>query len=125
MLLIAVLVAIAFLAAAACWWRSRPPPAVQVPARATRAAQRFAAVEIRRRSGACAAAHALDGERFLANQAPALPLSGCTKARCDCTFAKLSDRRADERRWGDHEGLSAAMFNQTERRTKSGRRDAD
>jgi hypothetical protein len=122
MILIAVLVAMALLAAAGYWWRLRPAPARPVASCVPR--ERFAAVEIRRRSGACAAAHALAGQRFLANQAPALPLVGCTKTRCECAFAKLSDRRTDDRRWG-HEGQSAAMFLEAQRRTQADRRDTD
>ena len=122
MILSAVLIAVALLAAAGYWWRSRPSPARQVASGVPR--ETFAAVEIRRRSGACAAAHALDGQRFLANQAPALPLAGCTKTRCECAFAKLSDRRTEDRRWG-HEGLSAAMFLEAQRRTQADRRNTD
>ena len=121
MILIAVLVAIAVLAAAGYRWRSRRSPTREVPARAARAPEPFASVEIRRRSGACRAARALDGQRFLASESPALPLVGCTQTRCDCSFAKLSDRRTDDRRWG---GLSAAMFMNAERRNKADRRDA-
>lgn len=123
MIPIAILVAIALLAAAGWWW-ARSSKARHVPSRTARAAERFASVEIRRRSGACDAAHALEGQRFLANQSPALPLVGCTKPRCDCTFAKLSDRRTDDRRWGN-DGLSAAMFIKAQRRKQAGRRDAD
>jgi hypothetical protein len=127
MTLIVILVAVGLLAGAGYWWWSRRSLARQGPpltARAARAAEQFASVEIRRRSGACSAARALEGQRFLANQAPALPLAGCTKTRCDCTFAKRSDRRTDERRWG-HEALTAMMFLKAERRKRGGRRDAD
>jgi len=123
MILIATLVAIAVLAAGV-YWRSHRPQSLPVPSRTARAAERFAAVEIRRGSGACQAARALDGQRFLANQCPALPLAGCPKKRCDCHFAKLSDRRTDDRRWG-HDGLSAAMFNTAQRRKLADRRDTD
>src|SRR6476619_2308391 len=99
MIVIATLIVIAVLAAG-FYWRSRRTPSAAVPSRTARAAERFAAVEIRRGSAACQAARALDGQRFLANQSPALPLAGCTKKRCDCHFAKLSDRRTDDRRWG-------------------------
>src|SRR5262245_27189809 len=114
MMLITTLAVVAVFATALLWWSRRPKPA-HVPSRTARAAERFAAVEIRRRNGACEASRALDGQRFLANQSPALPLAGCTKARCDCRFVKLSDRRTDDRRWG-HDGLSAAMFNSAQRR---------
>lgn len=124
MILIAVLVAIPLLIAIAVWRRSRPAPAGQIAPRTARAAERFAAVEIRRRNGACAAARALDGQRFLANQSPALPLAGCTRTRCDCAFAKRSDRRGEDRRF-TLGGLSAAMFVKSERRKRAGRREAD
>jgi hypothetical protein len=123
MILITTVVAVAVLTAVIHWWMRRPRSG-HVPFRAARAAERFAAVEIRRRSGACAAARALDGQRFLANQSPALPLAGCSKKRCDCHFAKLSDRRTDDRRWG-HDGLSAAMFNTAQRRKLTDRRETD
>lgn len=124
MSLIAILLAIALLAVAGYWLWSRPSPARHALSRTAHTAERFAAVEIRRRSGACDAARALEGQRFLANQAPTLPLVGCTSTRCECTFAKLSDRRTDDRRWG-HDGLSAAMFLDEERRNHAGRRDTD
>lgn len=123
MILIATLAAVAAFAAVFHWW-SRRAQSRQVPSRAARAAERFAAVEIRRRSGACAAARALDGQRFLVNQSPALPLAGCTRTRCDCRFVKLPDRRTDDRRW-EHEGFSAAMFNTAQRRKLADRRDTD
>ena len=122
MTLIVILVAIALVAGAGYWWWSRIRAAGQVPSRPARAAEPFAAVEIRHRSGACAAAHALDGQRFLANESPALPLVGCTSARCRCSFGKLSDRRTDERRFG---GLGAALFIKAQRRKRAGRRDGD
>jgi hypothetical protein len=123
MIFIVTLIGIAVLAAG-FYWRSRLKRSVPAPSRPMRAAERFAAVEIRRGSVACQAARALDGQRFLANQSPALPLAGCTKKRCNCHFAKLSDRRTDDRRWG-HEGLSAAMFNTAQRRKLADRRDTD
>jgi hypothetical protein len=122
MISIAILVAIAVLAGVGSWWWSRRSRARPVPHRATRAAERFAAVEIRRRSGSCKAAAALDGQRFLANRSPALPLVGCTQVRCDCSFVKYSDRRADDRRWGQ-DGHSAALFNTAQRRKLADRRD--
>jgi hypothetical protein len=122
MLLIVVLIATALFAAGAYWWSSRRP--AKTPAPSARAPDRFASVEIRLRSGACEPARALGGQRFLASRSPALPLAGCTKTRCDCSFAKLSDRRTDDRRW-EHEGLSSGMFLKAERRKHGGRRDAD
>jgi hypothetical protein len=122
-MLITILIAIALLAGAAYWWRrSRFPAAPHVPQRTASRAERFAGVEIRRHGAACVAAAALDGKRFLANQSPALPLAGCTKQRCDCTFVKYSDRRTDDRRW-ENDGMTAAMFNTAQRRKLADRRD--
>lgn len=123
MILFIVMAAMALFAAAGYWWWSRMRQE-KTKSEARPRAPRFSAVEIRSLGVPCAAALALDGQRFLAHQSPPLPLVGCTNKHCDCTFAKLSDRRSDERRWG-HTGLSAAMFAKGERREQSGRRDAD
>jgi hypothetical protein len=85
---------------------------------------RFGAVEIRTRDGACQAAQALAGQRYLAKDAPALPLAGCTSARCSCTFGKLVDRRTETRRLL-HGGLSASLFLAASRRKKRERRRAE
>ena len=120
-----VIFAVIALVAAAGFWRWKRRAAIQpTVARTTRLAKRFSAVEIQPRSVACEAARAIDGQRFLANDAPALPLAGCTAARCGCRFVKLSDRRSDNRRSG-HEGLSASVFLSADRREQDDRRHVD
>jgi hypothetical protein len=76
------------------------------------------------RHPACEPARGLRGQRYLANEAPALPLPGCTAPHCSCAFVKLSDRRTDDRRL-DHAGLSASLFLSKNRRDQGGRRDDD
>jgi hypothetical protein len=98
-----------------------PRPAASPPR--GKAGGRFGAVQIRPRGNACRAAHMLENHRFLAKDAPALPLPECTAARCTCTFSKLPDRRTDGRRL-DHGGLSASLFLATSRRKKRDRRRA-
>jgi hypothetical protein len=100
-------------------------PAKSAPAKAPAAKTvgRFAAVEIRTRGGACSSALALQGQRFLAKDAPALPLPKCAAAQCTCVFSKLADRRTDGRRL-DFGGLSASQFLEKNRRTKRDRRAA-
>src|SRR5688572_714517 len=93
-----------------------PPPNAK-------AGGRFGAVQIRPRGDACRAAHLLGKYRFLAKNAPALPLRECTAARCACTFSKLPDRRTDGRRL-DHGGLTASLFLAASRRRKRDRRRA-
>ena len=100
--------------------RSKKPDSAPRPRAAT---GRFGGVEIRVRNGACDAARALEGQRFLAKDAPALPLSTCNAAQCSCSFGKLSDRRTEERRI-EHGGLSATIFLAINRRARRERRRA-
>ena len=120
--MILTLVSVILIACGAGYWlmvrrREQPSP---VP-RAAKPAGRFGAVEIRPRSSACDGARALVGQRFLAKDAPALPLQGCAAAKCSCSFSKLTDRRTDGRRL-EHGGLSASLFLQNSRRKKRDRR---
>jgi hypothetical protein len=122
--MIFALLAVVALAAAGTYWlvQRRPPP----PARATpapKAGGRFSGVEIRTHGGACRAAEALRGRRFLAKDAPTLPLQGCTFGRCACTFSKLKDRRTESRRL-DYGALNASLLLATNRRTNKDRRRA-
>ncbi len=53
----------------------------------------------------CAKARAIASERFLSEEAPLLPLSGCENPQaCTCTYRHFEDRRTDLRRESD-EGL--------------------
>jgi hypothetical protein len=121
--MVAAFVVLALLAVAAVVYRStaRRAAARSVAPREARAGGRFVSVEIRARSGACEAARALVGQRFLAKDAPALPLAACGAAQCSCGFAKLGDRRTDIRRLLQG-GLSASWFAAANRRNKRDRR---
>jgi hypothetical protein len=58
----------------------------------------YRAVSIGHPAGCCRAASALDGKRFLASNAPSLPLANCTKpGLCTCEYRILADRRDDYR----------------------------
>ena len=51
---------------------------------------------------ACDAAREFDGVRFLAEDAPQLPLNGCTNiVTCQCKYRHFDDRRTDLRRESD------------------------
>jgi hypothetical protein len=120
-----IVVSVAVLAAGAAYWhlsarRARPPAAEPRPARP---GGRFGGVEIRTRGGACRSAQRLEGRRFLAKDAPTLPLPRCTAARCSCTFAKLPDRRTEGRRL-DYGSLSASLLRENNRRKQERRRAA-
>jgi hypothetical protein len=122
-MIVAFLGALVLIAGAAAYWlvirqgRARSSH----PTQPTKAGGRFGAVEIRTRSGACDSARTLEGQRFLAKDAPALPLPACAAAQCSCSFAKLSDRRTEGRRLSQG-GLAASLFAATNRRAKRDRR---
>ncbi|MGH8581927.1 MAG: hypothetical protein ACREWG_03890 [Gammaproteobacteria bacterium] len=59
---------------------------------------RYRAVHIRYEEQACHAVKMLKGKTILAQEAPALPLPGCTAKQCTCKYVHLADRRQDERR---------------------------
>lgn len=122
-MLAAALVIIAILAGGAYWLVRRQSRPAAAPPPTNKPGGRFGGVEIRARGAACLAARALQGQRFLAKDAPTLPLQGCTFAQCSCTFSKLKDRRTDGRRL-DYGTLNASMLLATNRRTKKDRRRA-
>ena len=100
---------------------SPPPPRPKEGARAKEGG-RFAAVQIRPRLEACRAAQAIEGVRFLAKDAPALPLPKCSeKKTCSCVFSKLPDRRTGGRRLAAG-GLHSTLFISANRRTTPDRR---
>ena len=124
-MLFALIGALVVSGGAVLWLASRreaPPKQAQMSPRA-KVGGRFSAVEIRPRVGACAAALQLRGRRFLAKNAPALPLRECSAGHCSCRFSKLPDRRTEGRRL-EHEGLSAVLFLTMDRRSKRDRRRA-
>src|ERR1700753_3264192 len=59
----------------------------------------FRAVEIAPRLLRCEAARQVSGKRYLLNNAPRMPLVGCTMpTTCSCMFLKCRDRRDGDRR---------------------------
>jgi len=95
------------------------------PARVQRARNPFHAVSVRgNRRPLCRAARELGEQRFLAREAPALPLVGCDSAGCSCCYVHHDDRRDDLRRAGD-EGRAEHPYSGPERRARRGRRRRD
>ncbi len=58
----------------------------------------FHAVSIKFDADACLHAKALQGRRFLAREAPALPLKSCDADECKCRFVHHDDRRSGKDR---------------------------
>jgi hypothetical protein len=83
------------------------------------------AVSIVPRGKACPLALTLRGKRFLAAEAPNLPLEGCAAlVTCTCTYKHYSDRRSGPRRESEASGLQRAPP-ATDKRVKRGRREDD
>lgn len=75
-------------------------------------ARRFHGVSVRPGLHSCKPVQALTGQRFLSEEAPALPLAGCDQDACQCAYAHHRDRRdGDDRRvgWGSFDGFTPAI----------------
>lgn len=58
----------------------------------------FHAISIKFDADACLHAKALQGRRYLASEAPTLPLNNCDAASCKCRFVHHDDRRSGKDR---------------------------
>ena len=94
-----------------------------------KAAKTYPAVElVPGPDGACAAARASSEKRLLISEAPLLPVPGCDRPRCGCSYRKFSDRRAQTRRASslDMSDLSDSPQDAVrDHRTGKGRRRTD
>jgi len=87
---------------------------------------RFHAVSVKPGAYACSAANNIAGQRFLATQAPSLPLPDCDADTCECHFVHHNDRRTgkDRRSPFTSGGIAAATGTFAgERRKGDDRRD--
>jgi hypothetical protein len=86
---------------------------------------RFHAVSLENLRGACAAAYAIEDERFLAGATPRIPLPECDAPVCNCHFVHHNDRRLSDnrrQRWtgfvGDSDGTMKEQRDGGDRRNK-------
>ena len=100
---------------------TKPPRSEEVSTRKPR--HRWHAVTIVAPSGACEAAFACKGKRFLSSEAPRLPLAQCDADRCNCKYRHFEDRRAGPRR--SAETGAPEKRTPVNRREKRGRRSVD
>jgi hypothetical protein len=87
---------------------------------------KFHAVSIRFGNNACTAAKEIQGERFLASEAPQMPLPDCDMTDCQCRFVHYKDRRTkDDRRnpYSGTMGITTGNLKQ-EQRTGKDRRES-
>ena len=84
------------------------------------------AVSVVVQTSSCAAATLCRNVRYLATDAPRLPLPACDRAHeCKCTFRHYEDRRASAKRRSDDVGAGGTTKPKVERRLKRGRRATD
>ena len=87
----------------------------------------YHAVSIRLGRNACTVAKEIQGERFLATEAPQFPLTGCDVSDCQCRFVHYSDRRtSDDRRnpYRGSMGISTGNLKQEQRAGRDRRDDS-
>lgn len=80
----------------------------------------FWGVEIKQ-SG-CAMARTLAGAEFEFDEAPGLPLEGCTAAMCSCVYIGLKEKRRKQRRQHDRRGGLRFDPDKPDRRSRKERR---
>jgi hypothetical protein len=96
------------------------------PKQKAQAAIVFRAVELQPCTHPCEVAIAIAGKRFLAGEAPVLPLPGCRRSHCRCSYKKFDDRRASQRRDTSLYNVAAAKVREEgNRRVNIGRRATD
>jgi len=84
---------------------------------------RFHSVTIRFRDDACPAVQALAKTKFLAKEAPRLPLDECTVPNCRCQYKHYDDRRDGEDRRDGH--ASAHREGEQRRHAREDRRQSN
>jgi hypothetical protein len=108
-------------------WKKRNKPDSPKPAMQTaRHSGQWHAVSVTTERYCCEAARGVAGRRFLAAEAPRLPLLGCSAPEsCPCKFKHHADRRGPPRRKEDISGLRRPMPDADERRRTGPRRNTD
>ena len=89
---------------------------------------RFPGVSVNAAPKCCLAAQLVEGARFHPDDAPALPLPGCTEKLCKCTYVHHSDRRSgtlDRRRLTGLKKDYLLFFGCEDHREGRGRRASD
>ena len=99
--MVQLLVLVVFVTAVAFWWRysvARKKKQHVAPVAQQNARKSYHCVEVRQGTPACKASQQFGHVRFLSDEAPRLPLLGCTEEKCTCGFIHHDDRREDDRR---------------------------
>ena len=122
--MVSVFVSVLLVVVVVFWWhRATAQKKIQAAPAVTRAPRSgYHCVEVKTGNYACEAAAKLGEVRFLPNEAPSLPLPGCSAPKCACSFVHYDDRRDDIRRGTYGEWASIPPEEEGERRARSERR---
>ncbi len=114
---------------AAVYWLFKPRERADPAPRLQRCFPKpYPATSIVHNADACTAVKALEGTRFLAWEAPSIPVSGCGTDQCQCRYIYHADRRASgsDRRSHDPENPVDPSFDRRRgndrRATRQGQR---
>lgn len=86
-----------------------------------RGANPFNAVSVKSYGEGCTEIEAINGKRFLSEDAPLLPLQDCSLAKCNCRYSHLTDRRTGT---GNRRALQAVIESVLASSEKPNRRDS-
>ena len=96
------------------------------PAKVEHRGRSFHAVEVRCSARGCPASQSLRGQRFLAAEAPTLPLERCNRVpHCQCQYRHFADRRQGPRRARDLGIPPPLKQRDVDERKRVGRRASD
>lgn len=79
-------------------WLRRNNPTQKTQKKSPRTYSKYRSVRVHYEQAACYAVKKLKDEPFLSQNAPMLPLAGCTAKQCLCKYVHLEDRREEDRR---------------------------
>lgn len=124
-------VIVLFLVVGVVIWRKKRRAAETAVVKATGADlgatnSKFHAVSIRPGADPCNAVLALEGQRFLSEAAPPIPLPNCDSRHCRCRFVHFADRRSGDERRSPYPatiGLDSGTFRQEQREGQDRRKE--
>lgn len=119
-----IFVLVLLVAVVAIGWRylARRKKPQLAPIARERTPKSYHAVEVRRGLRPCKAVQEFGTVRILSDQAPSLPVPGCTAATCTCSFVHHADRREEDRRHPYGQWSSVPPTISGERRSRTERR---
>mgnify|MGYP000571269059 CR=1 FL=1 len=82
---------------------------------------KYHGITIHQTSNACLSVKNIQGKRYLADEAPRLPIVGCSTMKCRCKYEDLDDRRSGEDRRYPSDAFNN-MYSAEEHRLRKDRR---